>query len=539
MSFDIQKFVEKQSGYVYDPVGWSRDIIGFEPDPWQKAAMEDFIKYKFLAISTGTGIGKTALLSVLIWFFLSTRPFPKVPCTAPTGHQLFDVLWAELAKWQRQSKLLRESFRWTQKKIMFNGHEEEWFAVARTSRPQPGRDTAEALQGFHADHILMVVDESSGVPDQIMNAVDGAITTPGAHVILTSNPTRRSGYFFRTITDKRLSVEHGGSFKIRHVSCEEASKSTSRKLMSAGLSIHIQRAIEIYGRSSDFYRVKVLGLPPLAEAEALITPEQVYEAHIREVSDTGQTFLSCDPARYGNDSSLFYVRKGWTIIDRVSIQGMDTMKVAKIGLDLVEKYKPDYYSIDIIGIGSGVYDRTREIYLEKELPTSGLMPVTVGEKAHEEGKYYNLRSEIFWNLRAFIDLVSIPMPTDLLDEELTTITYGWDQKDAKIKVQSKDDIKKAIGRSPNDADAFAMLFYPEIHKPVKVSEQYFTTGVGNPQEITDKTRHKPHLGGQITDMFFGSQDLSTENLDKRSSPFPTAIGRVGASRYGDIKRNQF
>ncbi|MCH7641579.1 hypothetical protein IID22_05290 [Patescibacteria group bacterium] len=111
--------------------------------------------------------------------------------------------------------------------------------------------------------------------------------------------------------------------------------------------------------------------------------------------------------------------------------------------------------------------------------------------------------------------------------------------EAIIASLTKDDIKKAIGRSPNDADAFAMLFYPEIYKPVKVSKQYFTTGVGNPQEITDKTRHKPHLGGQITDMFFGRRDTSTENLDKRGSPLPIAIGRVGASRYGDIKRNQF
>ena len=459
-----EEFVAKQSGYVYDPVGWARDIVGFKPDPWQAEALNDFIKHKFLAISTGTGVGKTTLLSILIWFFLSTRPFPKVPCTAPTGHQLFDVLWAELAKWQRQSKLLRESFRWTQKKITFNGHEEEWFAVARTSRPQPGRDTAEALQGFHADNILMIVDESSGVPDQIMSAVDGAITTPGAYVILTSNPTRRSGYFFRTITDKRLSVEHGGSFKVRHVSCIAARKNTKRKIMVAGLTIHIERAKEIYGVASDFYRVKVLGLPPLAEAAALITPEQVYEAHLREVPDSGQVFLSCDPARYGDDDTMFYVRKGWKFIDRQRVQGMDTMQVAKIGMDLVEQYKPDYYCIDVIGIGSGVYDKTRKDYIEKEYPLIGLMPVHVGEQAREEDKYYNLRAEIFWNLRVFIDKVSIPFGSEMLDEELTTIKYGWDQKDSKIKLQSKDDIKiDSFLYHDTDSHQLVQLQTEELH----------------------------------------------------------------------------
>jgi len=533
-------FVAKQSKYVYEPQMWASDIIGFEPDKWQAEAMDDFIKNKFLAISTGTGVGKTALLSVLIWFFLSTRPFPKVPCTAPTGHQLFDVLWAELAKWQRQSKLLRESFRWTQKKITFNGHEEEWFAVARTSRPQPGKISTEALQGFHADNLLFVVDEASGVPDQIMNAVDGAITTPGAHVILTSNPTRRSGYFFRTITDRRLSTEEGGSFKIRHVSCEAAIRSTDRKPMAEGMRIHIDRAVEIYGRGSDFYRVKVLGLPPLAEAAALITPEQVYEAHLREVPDSGQVFLSCDPARYGDDDTMFYVRKGWNMIDRKRIQGMDTMQVTKVGMDLVEQYAPDYYCIDVIGIGSGIYDRTCELYHEKDLPTSGLMPVHVGEKAIEEDKYYNRRAEIFWNLRAFIDKVAIPFDSEMLDEELTTIKYCWDQKDSKIKLQSKDDIKKELGRSPNDADAFAINFYPLIFQPIKVSEQYFTTGAGEgASEIVDKTKHQPHVGGQISNIFFGQKDTTTDNLSKRGSVFPSSVGKVGAGRYRDIKRNNF
>jgi len=527
------KFIAKQSKYVFDPIGWSRDIVGFKPDKWQAEMMKDFIEHKFLAISTGTGVGKTCALSILIWFFLSTRPFPKVPCTAPTGHQLFDVLWAELAKWQRQSKLLRESFRWTQKKITFNGHEEEWFAVARTSRPQPGKISAEALQGFHADHLLFVVDEASGIPDQIMNAVDGAITTPGAYVILTSNPTRRSGYFYRTITDKRLSTEKGGKFKIRHVNAKEAKYCDP---------IHIERAIEIYGVSSDFYRVKVLGLPPLAEAAALITPEQVYEAHLREVPDTGQVFLSCDPARYGDDDTMFYVRKGWKLIDRKRVQGMDTMQVTKIGMDLVEEHKPDYYCIDVIGIGSGVYDRTREIYREKDMELRGLMPVHVGEKAIEEDKYYNKRAEIFWNLRAFIDKVAIPFDTEMLDEELTTIKYKWDSKDSKIQLQSKDDIKKELGRSPNDADAFAISFYPYIFQPIKVSEQYFGAAAAQGKsEIVDKTKHQPHLGTQTQDIFFGKVDASTDNMSKRGGTFSSSagFGAVGAGRYRDMKRNNF
>ena len=107
--------------------------------------MSSVAQNQMTTVRSGHGIGKTAVESWLIIWFLATRPFPKVPCTAPTQHQLWDILWAEISKWLRSDPALARDLIWTSEKVYMRGYPEEWFAVARTaSKP-------DALQGFHAD----------------------------------------------------------------------------------------------------------------------------------------------------------------------------------------------------------------------------------------------------------------------------------------------------------------------------------------------------------------------------------------------------
>lgn len=606
----VQELVQKQSQYVFDPEKWAYDTLGFSADTWQAEAFHNFIEHRHLAISTGTGTGKTAFDAVLILFFLANRPFPKVPCTAPSAMQLTGALWAEIGKWRRKSDKMREMFKWTKTAVTHRKYPENWWAVARTARLQAGKATTETLQGLHEEHIMMLVEEASGVPDQVMNAVDGAITTPGACVVMTSNPTRRTGYFYRTITDPRLSIEHGGPFKIMHVSCETAAHCDPE---------HISRAIRIYGKESDFYRVKVLGLPPRAEAAQLITPEQIYDAHMRhkkrleleseseseaataakigdarakeitEVTDKiiprpnrkegiyqipNQTMISCDPARYGDDPSVFLVRRGQDIIRRETCTKMDGEEVATRGFALIKEYRADHFCVDVIGIGASVVDNTKRLIRGHNKQYANVVSmnsdgtatlganalrtivhaVTVGsspipisledkKKKPSELGYFNLRSQLFWTCRTHIDLCSICIDTEILDEELQSLHYGWDDRDKNIKLESKDLIKKELKRSPNDADSFALLFFPDLLQQCPsliVAAQTF--GIGSTGAIVEEdagTISSPSLRG------YGSRDPAssppdsdpTENETGRISSTPTfnfGIGNVGAKRYSRL-----
>lgn len=583
----ILELVEKQSKYVFDPERWMYDTVGFKCDTWQSKACDNFIEHRFLALSTATGPGKTALASNLVLFFLSTRPFSKVPCTAPSKYQLFDCLWAEIAKWRQKSQFLRETLKWTQTKILNRQYPENWFATARTAKLQVGNKTTESLQGLHAEHIMMLVDECTGVPDQVMNAVDGAVTTPGAFVLLMSNPTRRSGYFYKTITDKRRQVEHGGMFKVMHVPALGAKYCDP---------IQIKYAEKNYGKDSDFYRIKVLGLPPRSDSQQLITPEQIYDAHIRAkttyatVSDTkeqkvkaavesvfrqnekngtyqikNRTIISCDPARYGDDPSVMLVRIGQDVVRREETRKMDTTEVSKLLFSLIVEYNADDVCIDAIGIGSGVVDQVKNFILEynakerisntnNDGQQAKLLKAIVHEihigstellKEHGVDKqYYNLRSYAAWTLRDHIDMIAISFDSERLDEELAVLHYGWGTADRQIRLESKDQIKRELHRSPNDADAFMLLFYPDLLlcKPqLKYSSGSFSIGrstVGT-MDAKGKDKGKDNNDSPGTDTALKHieqpKDINTvTHRFSRGSTFGFSSGPLGSKRYSKL-----
>ena len=142
--------------YWDDPVAFVQDVLDAEPDAWQCETLEALAKKPKVSVRSGQGVGKTALESWSVIWFLCCRPNPKVICTAPTRQQLHDVLWAEIAKWL-EGTLVKNFLKWTKTKVYMVGYEERWFATARTATK------AENMQGFHEDYMLFVVDEASGL----------------------------------------------------------------------------------------------------------------------------------------------------------------------------------------------------------------------------------------------------------------------------------------------------------------------------------------------------------------------------------------
>jgi hypothetical protein len=104
--------------------------------------------------------------------------------------QLYDVLWAEVSKWLNDS-LIKSLLKWTKTKVSMVGDAERWFATARTATKP------ENMQGFHEDHMLIVVDEASGVSDQIMEAILGTLTGYDNKLLMCGNPNNIEGVFIR------------------------------------------------------------------------------------------------------------------------------------------------------------------------------------------------------------------------------------------------------------------------------------------------------------------------------------------------------
>src|SRR3989304_2630745 len=122
-----------------DRVGFAKHIVGMTPTDQQAEAMAALDTHDSVAGRAGHGVGKSAAEGILILHCMSTRPFCKIPCTAPTKHQLYDVLWSELAKWHDHMRknsageLFASMFQWTKERFFHKGEREKerWFAAAR------------------------------------------------------------------------------------------------------------------------------------------------------------------------------------------------------------------------------------------------------------------------------------------------------------------------------------------------------------------------------------------------------------------------
>ena len=126
-----------------------------------------------ISIASGHGIGKSTILAMLILWFLFCYMESKVPCTAPTQSQMYDVLWAEIQKWiLRMPEGIKELYEFSTDYVRIKQRPETWFARARTGR----KENPEALAGLHAPFMLLIVDEASGVPDPIFHSAKSALT---------------------------------------------------------------------------------------------------------------------------------------------------------------------------------------------------------------------------------------------------------------------------------------------------------------------------------------------------------------------------
>ena len=425
------------------PVEFVKKILGATPDEWQAETLTALATNSRVAIRSGHGVGKTTLESWAVLWFLFTRPFCKVPCTAPTIQQLYKILWSELDKWIKRSPMLVEMFEWTKTELRFRDAPARWLALARTAAKP------ENLAGFHDDHLLFVLDEASGIDDSIFEAVEGALTGSDNKLLMCGNPTRNSGFF------KRAFFEDRELYFTKKVSSGESARVSSD---------YCRRLIKSYGEDSDVVRVRVLGEFPKTEADGLIPLELVEAAAAREADLRGELVIGVDVARFGNDETVLQPRLGNAALPFESYRKADTMATVGRVLNLVERLMKEKncaragVNVDDTGVGGGVTDRLREVLREKNLRVT-VTACNNGAKPRD-AHYSNWGSESYFNLRErFVaGEISIPRDDELI-AQLTARKYTV-ASNGKLTLERKDEFKKRIGRSPDRADALALAFVP-------------------------------------------------------------------------------
>ena len=421
-----------------DPVLFVKTVLQAQPQKWQREALETIAKNNRLAIRSGHAVGKTTTLAFIILWFLTTRPPCKIACTANSASQLEQILWSEIQKWhKRMPQGFQNEFDFRTDKITLKNAPDS-FCVARTSR----RENPEALQGFHSPNMLFIIDEASGVPDIIFEVAQGAMSTHNAKTIMVGNPNRASGFFFDAFG------KNAESWKTMTVSCEDADTVDPQ---------YVEDMKRQYGEESNVFRVRVLGLPPTTDENAIMGRSLVESAIGRDVEATNVLPVwGIDIARMGSDRCALCKRKGNVITEPIKFwSGKDLMET--VGIIVAEfestpyKERPSEILIDSIGLGAGVVDRLVEI----DLPARG---INVAESSSMSDRYMRLRDELWFKCREWFEQKDVLMPDqDELVNELTAVQYEI-LSSGKFKVESKEQMKKRGYRSPDIADALMLTF---------------------------------------------------------------------------------
>lgn len=436
MAAPKQTFINFIDLYGDDPVGFVRDVLKAEPQPWQ----EDFLRAvargeRRVSVRAGHGVGKSTACSwALIWHMICRYP-QKGVVTAPTAAQLFDALFSELKSWiNKLPPVLRDSFDVFSDKIAFKAAPESSFISARTS----SSERPEALAGVHSEHVLLVVDEASAVPEAVFEAAAGSMSGHSATTILISNPTRNSGLFFKT--HHQLASDW---FRM-HVSC------LNNPLVNADFVDQIKAT---YGDGSNAYRIRVLGEFALADDDTLIPAELVDSAVTRDltVSNDEPMVYGVDVARFGTDRTALCKRRGNVVVEIKSWGGLDLMQTVGAVINEAKLDGPDEICVDTIGLGSGVADRLRE-------QGYNVRDVNVAESSAMNPNANKLRDELWMAVKDWLGTRAVKLPREEgLRQELVAPRYTFTSS-GKLVVESKDSLRKRGMRSPDLADSLCLTF---------------------------------------------------------------------------------
>ena len=433
-------FIDFIKLYRTDPVLFVKEVLGVEPDEWQK----DFLNAvasgeRKISIRSGHGVGKSTTASwAMLWFLLTQYPV-KVVVTAPTSAQLYDALFAELKRWVKElPPTIQDLLDVKQERIELKASSTEAFISARTSRAEQ----PEALQGVHSENVMLVADEASGVPEAVFEAAAGSMSGHNALTILLGNPVRSSGFFFET--HNRLKDE----WWTKRVSCEDSARVSQE---------YIDDMKSRYGEESNAYRIRVLGEFPRSDDDTIIPMELLESAKHRDTRayEDAPIIWGLDVARFGSDSSVLCKRQSNVVHTLERWRNLDLMQLTGAVVAQYEacdhKSRPTEILVDSIGLGAGVVDRLMEL----KLPARG---INVSESPAMGGTYLNLRAELWHKAKAWLEKrdCKIPNNEDLIGE-LATVRYTF-TSNGKIKIESKDDIRKRGLKSPDMADAFVLTF---------------------------------------------------------------------------------
>jgi hypothetical protein len=430
---------------VEDAVEWIERRFATTLWSMQAEVVRAVLAHRYVAVRAAHSVGKSKVAALLMGFWIGSKPPGSafVFSTAPRTAQVRAILWRELGRAHRLGNLPG--------RLSITAQVPEWFIgdelVGIGRKPADLSDPEEAataLQGIHAEHLLVVLDEAAGLAPWVWDAVDSLAANQGARVLAIGNPTVRDSRFFEVCQPgsgwHRMVIPATATPSF---TAEAVPDSVRRNLVSPEWVAERERR---WGIESALYRSRVLAEFPDADDDSLIEPGWIEAAQARELQARAPAILGVDVARSGGDRTVVVENRGGRLRILHRTQGADTMQTSGTVARLLLEAGDDATAfVDEIGVGGGTLDRLRE----QGLPVRGF---NSSARATDPRRYANRRAECFWRLRELLRAGKIDLPDDDdLAAELLSLKWSVDST-GRILIGSKSDLP----RSPDLADAAMM-----------------------------------------------------------------------------------
>ncbi len=444
------------ASYAGRPVEFAREVL--DADPWeaQEAVLRALAEERRVTVRSCHGVGKSWLSACAVLWFLYTRAPVTVLTTAPTHRQVREVLWREIRRLYRRLPaglggvpLPRGELRETALRLA-----DDRFALGLTT------DEPDRFQGFHAPHLLVVVDEASGVDESIYHAIDGVLTGGEARLLLVGNPLHAAGQFYESHRREGWRAFAISALDSPNVRGRDLEDPLSRDAPPARPGLVTARWVwerrSDWGESSPLYQSRVLGQFPDQASDALIRLSWI-EAAMRRGEEPGPepggpVELGVDVARFGECETVVCVRRGPRVRAVVAWRGADLMETAARVAALAREHAAEVVRVDSAGLGSGAADRLRQLLGDR------VVDVNVGRPPRDRERFVLLRDEIFFALRDRFRDGDIALPRDArLRDQLAALTYTINAR-GQQQVESKSALGARGEESPDRADALALAF---------------------------------------------------------------------------------
>lgn len=462
--------------FVYFAYPWGEPGTPLEnmegPDEWQIQILKDIgeqlKKGKDLqtaiqeAVASGHGIGKSALISWLIHFAISTHENTRGVVTANTEGQLRTKTWPELSKWHNMF-IAKDLFTYTATAIFSSDkdYEKTW----RIDAIPWSKNSPESFAGLHnqGNRILVLFDEASAIDDVIWEVTEGALTDANTEIIWCAfgNPTRNSGRFRECFRKYR---KFWNTYQIDSRTVKISNKAK------------IEEWLEAYGEDSDFFKVRVRGVFPSASDLQFISTEIADKAQ-KQVYKQGAfehlpVIIGVDPAWTGSDSLEIVMRQGYYMKSLASIpKNDDDWRMAQLIAQFEDEYKADAVFIDM-GYGTGIYSIGKQLGRKWRL-------IEFGGKSNDP-VYLNMRAYMWGQMKEWLrEGGSIPPNDQALYDDIVGPEAIID-KNGRIQLESKKDMKDRGLPSPNKGDALALTFAARVVKKSETGNRIVANTSYNP-----------------------------------------------------------